>query len=270
MKKTLSFLSALVLSVCTLESNAQLPDGSIAPNFTFTDMNGNTQDLYTYLNSGKSVVIDIFATWCSPCWDYHTSGELENFYNQQGPSGTDKARVIGIEGDYKTPDSDLTGGGGSMGNWLAGTPYPMCNPPSAAINPTFYNNYNVSYFPLMYLICTNKKTLLVDQYTASQLTQALGTCTGTNSVGDLDANASVSVFPNPSTGNVYITDNGLFTGDVKISVTNVMGQVIFETKITNPAGIASRLDLAAQPDGLYFVEVNSAEYKAVKKIVLNR
>src|ERR1041385_9992 len=73
MKKTLQLIAALALSFFALESKAQLADGSVAPNFTFTDMNGNTQDLYTYLNAGKSVVIDISATWCSPCWMFHTN-----------------------------------------------------------------------------------------------------------------------------------------------------------------------------------------------------
>ena len=64
MKKLLLITVFLAIIFCAMKSNAQLPgknlsDGSIAPDFTFTDMNGNTQNLYTYLNAGKVVVIDI-------------------------------------------------------------------------------------------------------------------------------------------------------------------------------------------------------------------
>ena len=32
------------------------------PDFTMTDMNGTTQHLYSYLNAGKCVILDIFET----------------------------------------------------------------------------------------------------------------------------------------------------------------------------------------------------------------
>jgi len=41
----------------------QLPVGTVAPNFTLTDINGNTHTLYDYLDQGKTVVIDFSTTW---------------------------------------------------------------------------------------------------------------------------------------------------------------------------------------------------------------
>jgi thiol-disulfide isomerase/thioredoxin len=70
----------------TLNVSAQLPAGSTAANWTYTDINGNTQSLYSYLDQGKYVIIDISATWCGPCWNYHNSGNLENLFDLYGPA----------------------------------------------------------------------------------------------------------------------------------------------------------------------------------------
>ena len=43
---------------------AQLPDGTIAPDWTETSITGQTFNLYTMLNQGKVVYIDFSATWC--------------------------------------------------------------------------------------------------------------------------------------------------------------------------------------------------------------
>lgn len=201
MKKILPFATAAAMAFFALDAKAQLPDGSIAPDFTFTDMNGNTQNLYSYLNAGKSVVIDISATWCGPCWSYHTSNALKNFYNQYGPPGTNQAMVIWIEGDGNTNNACMTnsGGctGGTQGNWVSGTPYPMCNPASGSALSSFLSGYQIQYYPTMYLICAaDKKTKKVDQYTTSQLAAALNACPPPAPSAANDAGIPTIVSPN--------------------------------------------------------------------------
>lgn len=147
--KTLSiiFLSVLI----SLSSFSQLPDGVIAPNWTLTDINDSTHTLYDYLDQGKSVVIDVSATWCGPCWSYHNSHALKDVYNNYGPNGTDEMMVFFIEGDGSTTLDDLNGTGSkTQGDWVTGTPYPIIN--STSIN----NAYNIGYFPTVYLICPDR------------------------------------------------------------------------------------------------------------------
>lgn len=173
MKKFLHFTAVFAIGIFTLKSYAQLPDGSTAPDFTFTDMNGNSQNLYTYLNAGKVVVLDVSATWCGPCWNYHQTNALKNFYNQYGPPGTNQAMVLWVEGDGNTNNACMTNSsgctGGTQGNWVSGTPYPMCNPPSGSALSSFLSGYQIAYYPTMYLICPDKTTTKVDQYTTTQL-----------------------------------------------------------------------------------------------------
>ena len=67
MKKTLLTLLVLAGISSANTANAQLADGSIAPDWTLTDINGTSHNLYSLLDNGYSVVIDLNATWCGPC-----------------------------------------------------------------------------------------------------------------------------------------------------------------------------------------------------------
>ena len=68
MTKYIRTLSLAILFSLSLDSSAQLPNGSIAPDFTATDINGVEYNLYELLDAGNTVILDFFATWCSPCW----------------------------------------------------------------------------------------------------------------------------------------------------------------------------------------------------------
>ena len=159
MKKIL--LSAILCSsLFASKSIAQLPDGSVAPDFTTTDVNGNTHNLYDYLDQGYTVVLDISATWCGPCWNYHTGGALEELWENHGPAGepgvsantTDDVVVLWFEGDSGTPLSELENS--SYGNWLEPNGntvnFPMCNDDNIA------QLYNLPYWPIIYTICPNR------------------------------------------------------------------------------------------------------------------
>ncbi|MES2592174.1 MAG: T9SS type A sorting domain-containing protein [Bacteroidota bacterium] len=184
MKKILQIASALVFSFSVTQSKAQLDDGSIASNFTFVDMAGNTQDLYAMLDSGKTVFIDISAAWCAPCWDYHTDGHLEGLYNTYGPAGTNEVRVLFIEGELTNTDAQLTGtnagntyAGSSQGNWVAGTPYPIVNLSTATTGASaFMTDFNIGYFPTIYMVCPDRSVTLVGPVSTAALYAAKSAC----------------------------------------------------------------------------------------------
>jgi hypothetical protein len=169
MKK--KYLLIGLLSFFAFQSSvAQLPNGSIAPNFTLVDLNGTSHTLYDYLDAGQTVFIDFSAIWCGPCWTYHTSGALEDLYENHGPSGlpnvspstTNDAMVFFIEGDGSSV-AQLNGGSGSQGDWVTGTPYPIIctdgNPNSTAV----VNDYQIGYWPTVYQVCPDRTLTLCGQ-----------------------------------------------------------------------------------------------------------
>ena len=189
----------LLLSVAVFSTSyAQLPDNSIAPDWTLRDLNGNTHHLYAYLDSGYTVFIDISAAWCGPCWAYHNTHALRDLYENHGPAGapgvlsgtTNDAMVFYIEGESTNTTAQLRGVGTSgtthadftQGDWVTGTPYPMID--SGTYANTFNSNYAVNYFPTIYKICPDRRTTEVGQLTASALYSSVGTCVNATTAND--------------------------------------------------------------------------------------
>jgi hypothetical protein len=173
----------LVLFLClSTVINAQLPDGSVAPDWTLTDINGTTHNLYNYLDSNYTVFIDFSAVWCSPCWSYHTSGALEDLYIHHGPIGypnvdsntTNDVMVFFIEGDANTVANLGGSGGGTQGDWITGTPYPIVCTDGTVNSTAVKNAYAVGYWPTIYKICPDR--ILVEAGQSSHPYNLVNSC----------------------------------------------------------------------------------------------
>jgi thiol-disulfide isomerase/thioredoxin len=156
-------LFSIILSFIFLKSTclkAQLPDQSIAPDFIVTDVQGNTHHLYTYLNQGKTVVLNFSTTWCTPCWDYQQSNVMNNLYDTYGPNGSNEMIVLFIESDPTTTQEDLEGTGlSTLGNWIFDQKYPIINDeqhPNDPYQTTISALYNVNFIPTIYIIGPNR------------------------------------------------------------------------------------------------------------------
>jgi thiol-disulfide isomerase/thioredoxin len=199
----------MLFAVLTISSTAlaQLPSGSIAPDFTATDIDGVEHNLYNLLDEGYQVILDFSATWCGPCWGYHEDGTLEDLYEMYGPDGTNEIRVFYIESDDTTTGADLNGtGANTQGDWVTGTTYPIID--NAA---NIFDSYTNSYYPTIYTVCPNR------QLTESGQT----TIAGHVEVFQADACAAASL-PNDA-ALVGYTGETVACGDITLSV-NLMNE----------------------------------------------
>ena len=185
MKKILQLLIALTLTFSIAESKAQLANGSIAPDFTFTDIAGHTQHLYALLDSGFTTYINVSATWSSSSWSYHHTGALDSLYKHHGPHGSNELRVLFIEGEISNDSIQLYGittsqsySGLSRGNFVNGTLYPIIDFDSAKITSAsaFLSGYNIQSFPAIYLICPDRSVTLVGEQSTANLYAAKSSC----------------------------------------------------------------------------------------------
>ncbi len=158
-KQLLSILTSLffLLLLIGQDAKAQMPTGSICPDFTGTDLNGGTWHLYDLLDQGKTVVIDVSAAWCGPCWGFHNMHTLKDIWNHHGPSGTISQDMVAlfIEGEGQNTEAQLHGTSGSgalssQGDWVTGEPYPFIDDANIA------NTLQTGSFPTIYVVCPDR------------------------------------------------------------------------------------------------------------------
>jgi len=264
MKKILTFFS---LTIAANLSFGQI--GAVAPDFTVTDIDGTQHTLYSYLNAGKVVLLDVSATWCGPCWNFHNAHYLEDLYAEYGPDGTDEVVVLFYEGDASTTASDLNGtGGNTQGDWVTGTPYPIMNEAPLQLN---LNIYAPLGFPTINVICPSDKKIKWDlwdsqagttaqslQNMQAKVDEVIGDCA--IAVGISDASLiETSITPNPTKDNITVSFSVTQNESVTIELYSVSGAKLSTTDFqANTGSNDAPLNLNAYQAGTYFVKVSSS------------
>lgn len=258
MIKAVAFLGLLGFG---LHSNAQLTNGSTAPDLTLEDYYGGTHNLYSYLDAGKTVFVEIFAAHCPTCWNYHQSNTLKDLYNNYGPNGTDEVMVLALEYDEYNDSTAFTGNHSpwvTAGDWLTGTPYPIFNVEGG--DRQVFTDYNVSYYPVVYKICPDKLTELVStSLDYNQLYQKAQAC------------PPLSIDEKETFGEVYFDSYNRqiiiekYANVNVVEIYNLQGKLVLSSNTIT----SNQIDCNTLTSGTYIVHVQSDEGYSSKKFVIN-
>ncbi len=262
MKKVLQSVAVATALLFATNAQAQLPDDGIYPGGLMLESyepsagyTGNhiydmgTWDIDSILDSGTPVILDLFATWCTPCWDYHTGGTLEALYDSQGWGGPGNVAIFAVEADASTPAVNIES---TSRDWVNDTKYPMVNHNSIA------SMFNLAYYPTIVMICPDRTVTEVGQTTEASFTASLQSC---------DAPASNLNDPRIlATDAISVSICQATTADVSVTVTvqNYSTSAIngnYDIELTDGSGTVVASTTAAlnlQPYAVDYVTIGTA------------
>lgn len=255
MNKLFTLLSLSTFSLVSY-GQSNIANGATCPDFTQTDVSGVSQNLYSYCDAGKYVMIDFFAYWCGPCMQ--TAPVIHNFYTKYGCNAGDVV-VIGVESDANSTLADLAGFKQQAG--LPSSSFP--NILGSAGGSTVRNQYGISAFPTIVLIGPDKKMINNDIWPIS----GVGTleaafpstanitemACSTASLDQVELAARLNLFPNPATTLLNIALEGI----QNVSIVDAAGKSVFNSTYANSDQI--EISVADFQTGMYIVTITSIE-----------
>ncbi|MCX6296166.1 MAG: T9SS type A sorting domain-containing protein [Bacteroidetes bacterium] len=258
MKKILTLTSVLLF--ISLSNYAQT-----AVDWTKLDCSGISHNLYTYLNN-EDVVIMEFAMGCSSCtnagarllstkdkYAISNPGKVNVFYMDYWPGNTCATVVLPTTTPYAF-DAVFDHSLAEKDNYFASSsPMPGI---AIAAGSSHQIIYQVNSF-------VDADTTLIEQ--------AITAFFATANIKENLFENTITLSPNPSTGDVIINFTNTETENINISLFNLNGQLIkglFNEKVS-VGDFKKIIDIRSYPKGLYYINISNSKYSIHKKIVVN-
>ena len=88
-------------------------------------------------------------------------------------------------------------------------------------------------------------------------------------VNDEFLEQNITIYPNPTTGEIFIDIGNNPDSKFTITIATLTGQTIYSKKINFSSNISKRLDLSRYEDGIYYLSLFNVNQNLIKKIILN-
>jgi hypothetical protein len=268
----------ILLVITSFSASAQVfSDGTVINSFSATDINNNVFSSTVATNAGQHFIIDISATWCGICWNYHNTKVLDDYYTAYGPNGTlaQDAEVLFYEGVASTNSNDLNGvGTNTVGDWVTGTNYLIFNEANPTpVKSSFANNGSLNY-PTVFVVCSDRKMyrLATNIVNASDVRNFVNDKCGLSPLSTSTVHStsfSYDVYPNPTAGNLTLDLHLDKAADINYSLFSTIGQKVISNNVNNQQGETSfSLKTSDLQAGMYILNLTVNGEKVTQKIII--
>jgi peroxiredoxin len=226
-----------------------------APEFTVTDIDGQSHTLYTdYLNQGKTVMLKIFYSTCPPC--NSQANALQALYEDWGSGSHD---VQFIEVSNKTWETDQTAGTYTSNH---GITFPTVSATGGSL--TVVNAYVNAGFGSFtgtptYIVISPSGSVNWDVEFVNldaAISETGAEKPGTSGVHDIPGGSDLWIAPNPSDSYLNVYSKTPYDGSVTVSVYNMIGSRLYTFKPQTQAnGLLLRQDASSWYSGTYLVRI---------------
>ena len=237
-------LATFLLSMSFGFLYAQLPEQDFQ-DFTFSDIEGNEHHLYEYLDQGKTVVIDVFTTWCPNCTNAIPA--VKSLWEARGPQGDDSIVMLYFERDAGTS------------NEAAYVAQHNIEIPVITEATQQVLDWGITYQPVYIVICpdrTHDRHLGSIGAAAQPIINLIDQCAEETVGIELPEEISIHVFGGRGEVNAVINTNRT----AELTLYNLMG-----SKVTNeliPSG-EKRWKQDGLDAGIYILRINDESYKVI-------
>jgi hypothetical protein len=211
MKKSLHFLMVHLLSAFLFSSSLS---AQTAQNISFTDLDGVSHDLYEYLDSGYTVILDFSYEFCGPCHDWSVNVG-HDLWEAHGPDGDNTLRMFFFDVDlsFVVSDNDVAE---YTQEW--GVECPVINLPGQ----DFFPEYPAEGYPTIYHICPDRSFIESGGYgfpaSEGAAPLPLAMCQG----ADLDSNFHLLTSSQPLSNTLCESDSISFSPRLTIMQSAVL------------------------------------------------
>lgn len=246
------------------------------PAFVVDDSKGNRVDVHQLLAEGKTVVLDFFASWCTPC--EVTTPILNSWYETNG-SGNDNHEVIGIDIEPEDTEEVIN----SLG-WGATYPKVAHGEQSELYwrHFTEVHGLNSGELPYFVMICPNLGVVTESPVIASQIgvprppsfdfwQPDLDACV--SRVTDVDEIAgllSLSMYPNPANSIIAVSMEMEKEMDISLSIIDYSGKEMMRVGEFHTSVLNLDMDTSELPSGMYLLQIISEQGISTQRFAIQK
>lgn len=243
--------------------------GDNAPDFTGTDLNGNSHSLSQY--AGKYIILDLFAYWCGPCED--VAPIFNDFYVKYG-CNTGNVIALGVE--YEGTDAQIHEFEQRAGTANRPNPTPTIGGQSGG-GGAIIQAYNPAGFPTTAIIGPDGKIVATDVWPISSVSDlenafpsgVLTPKSCTVSAPSATITPTFETFPNPASDQLNINWFNIDVNDeITIEVFDLNGRLIKKEEIEETSNTEKiTLNITTLTKGTYIVRFSTTSGTVINKKV---